>query len=81
MQLRKKPEPALPTFALSDVSMLISPSDFPGQEAAAKILIREMQDAYRETARIASLTFCRGSVLMQEAQEVTADMIERALYK
>lgn len=64
---------------LEDVSVLIKPDDFPGDERIVKILVQEMYDSYRETAQIASLSFCRGSVLMQEAEEFTKDMLQRVL--
>lgn len=59
-----------------DVSMVISPSDFPGDERLADILISEMKEEYLDDAKMASMTFCRGSVLMQEAQEFTRDMVD-----
>lgn len=62
-----------------DVTMVISPSDFPGDERLAETLIAEMRDEYRDDAQMASMTFCRGSVLMQEAQEFTRGMIDTYL--
>lgn len=62
-----------------DVTMAISPEDFPGDERLAKVLIEEMREEYRDDAQMASMTFCRGSVLMQEAQEFTRNTIDRYL--
>lgn len=76
-----KTKDKLPKFEPRDAAILIKPSDFPGREAVARVLISEMEQSYAETARIASMTFCRGSVLMQEARGVTEDMIDRALRK
>lgn len=62
-----------------DARILISASDFPGDEKIARMLIPELYVEYRDDAQMASMTFCRGSVLMQEAEEVTKDLIERCL--
>lgn len=62
-----------------DVTMAISPKDFPGDERLAKILIEEMREEYKDDAQMASMTFCRGSMLMQEAQEFTRNMLDRYL--
>ena len=68
-----------PLSDMKDVAVLIKPEDFPGDEKIVEMLIPEMYDSYRETAQVASLTFCRGSVLMQEAEEFTKDMLQRVL--
>lgn len=62
-----------------DVAMAISASDFPGDEQVAEEIISLLYEVYRDDAKMAFMTFSRGSVLMQDAQCVTDDMIDGGL--
>jgi hypothetical protein len=71
---KKRQEPAL-DYEVSDVKMAISPEDFPGDEMIAREIIPKLYKIYRDDAVMASMTFARGSVLMQDAKNITRDMV------
>lgn len=72
---RKNPQRPSLDFETSDVNMAIAPEDFPGDEKHAREVIPALYRIYQDDATMSSMTFARGSVLMQDAQNVTKDMV------
>lgn len=62
-----------------NVAMTISPHDFPGDESIAEEIIPVLYEIYHDDATMAYMTFARGSVLMQDAQFFTTDLLIGAL--